>query len=225
MSYTMTHILIAERVLEYVNRPVNYATYIVGAIAPDAVHANPNYSIELKEKSHIFSEGLKWGEVTSENEFDKWLDSVKAFYTNNYYKYDRDFFLGYIVHVLTDICNSRDIYAPFYKSLVQDEIVEKKKQFSYENYCVNYYLFCEYSKDKKLLDILNEGQSYSIPHVYDDSVYKNRIKQLFDFEFKRWDIESISKNSICTIENTRMLIESAPIIIKKIFIDEFYIES
>ena len=222
MAYTMTHILIAEKVLEYFNCPIDYATYIVGTIAPDAVHANHNYSRGLKEKSHIFAEGLKWGEVTRENELDEWLDSIKKFYKNNYFKYDRDFFLGYIVHVLADICSSREIYAPFYKSLTQDEMEEKKKQFSLESYCVNYYLFREYSKSKNLMDILKEGRSFSIPSVYDDSVFENRIKQLFDFEFKSWDIESIDKNSICTIENTMTLIEKAPKIIKEIFIDDFY---
>lgn len=222
MAYTMTHILIAEKVLEYFDCPIDYATYIVGSIAPDAVHANPNYSPELKEKSHLFADGLKWGEVVSEKEYDEWLDSIKEFYFNNYFKYDRDFFLGYIVHVLTDICSNSEIYAPFYKSLAQDEIAEKKKQFSYESYCVNYYLFREYSKDKRLVDTLKKGRSYSIPNIYDGSIFENRINQLFDFEFKKWDIDTIEKNSICTIENTIALIEKAPIVIKKIFIDDFY---
>ncbi|SEP59659.1 zinc dependent phospholipase C family protein [Butyrivibrio sp. TB] len=222
MAYTMTHILIAEKVLGFFDCPIDYDTYIVGSIAPDAVHANPNYSPELKEKSHLFADGLKWGEVASEKEYDEWLDSIKEFYFNNYFKYDRDFFLGYIVHVLTDICSNSEIYAPFYKSLAQDEIAEKKKQFSYESYCVNYYLFREYSKDKRLVDTLKKGRSYSIPNIYDDSIFENRINQLFDFEFKKWDIDTIEKNSICTIENTIALIEKAPTVIKKIFIDDFY---
>lgn len=147
MAYTMTHILIAEKVLGFFDCPIDYATYIVGAIAPDAVHANPNYSPELKEKSHLFADGLKWGEVASEK---------------------------------------------------------------------------EYSKDKLLVDTLKKGRSYSIPNIYDDSIFENRITQLFDFEFKKWDIDTIEKNSICTIENTIALIEKAPTVIKKIFIDDFY---
>ena len=61
-----------------------------------------------------------------------------------------------------------------------------------------------------------------IPNIYDDSIFENRINQLFDFEFKKWDIDTIEKNSICTIENTIALIEKAPTVIKKIFIDDFY---
>ena len=87
---------------------------------------------------------------------------------------------------------------------------------------MNYYLFREYSKDKNIVDTLKKGRSYSISDVYDDSVFENRIKQLFDFEFKKWDTDTIEKHSICTIENTIALIEKAPTVIKKIFIDDFY---
>ncbi len=219
MAYTMTHVLVAEKVLEYIDCPIDYSTYMVGTVAPDAVHANPNYSPKLKEKSHIFAEGLKWGEVTSNHELDDWFNCAKEFYINNHFKYDRGFFLGYIVHILTDICSCREIYTPFYISLTEDEKVEKKKQFSYESYVVNYYLFREYSKKKDLMAILKEGRSYSIPDVYDDTFFENRLSQLLDFEFKRWDLESIENHSIVTIENTRALLESAPQIIRDMLAD------
>ena len=219
MAYTMTHVLVAEKVLEYLDFPVDYSTYMVGAVAPDAVHANPNYSPKLKEKSHLFAEGLKWGEVTSDHELEDWFGFVKEFYINNHSRYDRDFFLGYIVHVLTDICSCREIYAPFYLSLTEDDKVEKKKQFSYESYVVNYYLFKEYSREKDLMQILNMGRSYSIPEVYDDSFSEDRSRQLLDFEFKSWDLESIGNHSIVTIENTRALLEHAPRMVWEMLMD------
>ncbi len=210
MSYTMTHVLVAEKLLEYFDFSIDYPTYMVGAVAPDAVHANPDYTPKLKEKSHLFAEGLKWGVVTSEKQFDKWLRSVKEFYVDNNSKYDRDFFLGYIVHILTDICSCRDIYAPFYLSLTEEDRDEKKKQFAQESYVVNYYLFREFSKGKDLMEILKTGHSYSIPDVYDDSFSENRSRQLLDFEFNTWDLGSIENHSIVTIENTKALLESAP---------------
>lgn len=225
MAYTMTHILVAERVLEYITPPVDYSTYLIGAIAPDAVHASPHYTPELKEKSHIFADGAVWGEITKEIQFKEWLDNIKKFYINHQDKYDRDFFLGYIVHVLTDICSCRQIYAPFYNSLSKDEMNEKMYQFVQESYSVNFYLFCEYSKDKNLMNILKEGRSYSIAGIYDDKVFEDRIRQLFDFEFKSRDIESIVHNNICTIENTNKFIDDAPQMIKKMFFDDFYIKS
>ena len=83
MAYTMTHVLVGERVLEYFDFPMDYSTYMAGAVAPDAVHANPDYSPKLKEKSHLFAEGLKWGEVTSEDEFDEWFNKFCEGYQGN----------------------------------------------------------------------------------------------------------------------------------------------
>ena len=90
---------------------------------------------------------------------------------------------------------------------------EKKRQFSYESYEVNYLLFREYSKSKNLADILRKGRSYSIPNVYDDTYFENRISQLLDFEFKHRDLRLIENNSIVTIENTGALLECAPQVI------------
>lgn len=215
MAYTMTHILIAEKVLEYIMTPVDYSTYIVGAIAPDAVHACPNYIRVMKEKSHLFAEGAIWGKVTKESEFNDWLESIEAFYLLNYDRYNRDFFLGYIVHILTDVCSCRQIYAPFYNSLSKENFDNKMEQFKDESYCMNYYLYCEYSKEKNLLHILQEGNSCSLVDVFDNSLLGNRIKQLFEFEFIPHDMKHIAHNEICTIDNTNELIMSTPQIIKQ----------
>lgn len=224
MAYTMTHILIADKVFDYLDEPVDYSTYIVGSIAPDAVHASPDYTRTLKEKSHLFTKELVWGRVSKESEFEDWLASIKWFYVNNYDKYDRDFLLGYIVHVLTDVCSCRQVFAPFYISLSEENFNEKMEQFRKESYCVNYYLFQEYSKEKNLLSILERGKSCQIPDVFDNRLLEERIKQLYGFEFAPHDIEHISCNEICTIDNTNELINDAPKMIKKLFLDDYYIK-
>ena len=55
MAYTITHIIIADMVLEYLPQIEDYSTYILGTIAPDVVHANQNYSAKLKERSPLES--------------------------------------------------------------------------------------------------------------------------------------------------------------------------
>ena len=44
---------------------------------------------------------------------------------------------------------------------------------------------------------------------------KDRIKQLFEFEFTPRDMKDIIHNEICTIDNTNELIMSAPPIIRQ----------
>lgn len=215
MAYTMTHILVAEKVLEYIKTHVDYPTFIVGAIAPDAVHACPNYTRAMKEKSHLFAEGAVWGKITGKDEFNDWLESIKTFYVHNYDRYDRDFFLGYIVHVLTDVYSCKQIYAPFYNSLSEENLDYKMEQFKDESYGVNYYLYCEYLKEKNLLHILQEGKSCSLIDVFDNRLLNDRIKQLFEFEFAMHDMKYIARNEICTIDNTNELIISAPRMIKQ----------
>lgn len=63
------------------------------------------------------------------------------------------------------------------------------------------------------------ARSYSIPNVYDDTCFENRISQLLDFEFKSWDLGSIENNSIVTIKNTMELLESAPEMIRHMLVE------
>lgn len=221
MAYTMIHILIAEKILEYIKTPVDHSTYILGTIAPDAVHAAKDYSPIQKERSHLFVEGARWGKVTSEEDFVKWSESIKAFYLKEHDRYDRDFFLGYIVHLLADIYSCKKIYAPFYLSIKED-YDEKMAQYKKECFGINYYLYCEYSKEKNLYDILRAGRSCSIDGVFEKSLIDPRINQLFSFEFKSRDIEHLSENRICTVDNTESLIQEAPEMIKKVFLDDYY---
>lgn len=221
MAYTMIHILIAEKILEYIKTPVDYPTYILGTIAPDSVHAAKDYSPTQKEQSRLFVEGARWGKVTSEEDFTKWRESIKTFYMKECDRYDRDFFLGYIVHLLADICSCEKIYAPFYLS-IKDDHDEKMAQYKKECFGINYYLYREYSKEKNLYDILRAGHSCSIDGVFEKSLLEPRIHQLFSFEFQSHDIEHLSENSICTIENTESLIQEAPEMIKKVFLDDYY---
>lgn len=221
MAYTMIHILIAEKVLEYLKTPVDHPTYILGTIAPDAVHAAKDYSRTQKERSHLFVEGARWGEITSKEDLAKWSESIKTFYLKEHDRYDRDFFLGYMVHLLADVCSCKEIYAPFYLS-IKDDPDEKMAQFRKENYCVNYYLYCEYSKEKNLYDILRAGHSCSIDGVFEKNLLDPRIDQLFSFEFQSHDVEHLSENKICTLENTESLIQEAAEMIRKELLEDYF---
>ena len=53
--------------------------------------------------------------------------------------------------------------------------------------------------------------------VFDKSLLDDRIKQLFEFEFKLHDVKNIAHNEICTIDNTYELIMRTPQIIKQWF--------
>lgn len=223
MAYTMTHILIAEKVMQYINPIVNYNTYIVGTIAPDAIHASKNFNVKMKEQSHVFDKDASWGRISTQEELDIWLERIQEFYLSEHNKYDRDFFLGYVIHLYVDVCSSHNIFLPFYNGLKNDEklFAIKNQQFKKESYDINYYLYQDYAKYHDLKKILSVGNVFSIENVFDKDVFNDRIDQLFSFEFLERDLSHIDKNEIITLENTYKLIDDASEFIKKVFVDRY----
>lgn len=98
----------------------------------------PDFKVEYKEVSHLFTEGLRWGQVENESQVQPWLDNIKEFYLKKRDKYHFAFLLGYIVHLLTDVYCSVHFYGPFLKS-VSGDLATYKEQFKQENYNVNSY--------------------------------------------------------------------------------------
>ena len=214
MPYTMIHIRVAEKVIGYLDAPVDYSTYILGTIAPDAVHASKDYTVALKEASHAFCDGLKWGKVADPADLLKWQASIKDFYSENRGKCDRDFLLGYTVHLLVDVYACERIYAPFYlESKDLPDFDERMAQFKKESYDINYMLYKEYEKEKNLHDVLKGARYCSIENYIDKDLYDPRIEQLYSYEFKERDLSHIRENTICTVENTNALFEDLPGII------------
>ena len=54
MSYQMIHMEVAYRLLEQLPQIENASEYILGSVAPDSVHMNPAFDLDLKIKFHMF---------------------------------------------------------------------------------------------------------------------------------------------------------------------------
>lgn len=85
----MTHILIAEKILPFLDGPIDYASYLLGTIAPDAVHASADYSGSLKERSHLCAPNARWGRIVQEDDLTEWVNSIRAFYLANKNRYEK----------------------------------------------------------------------------------------------------------------------------------------
>ena len=48
MSYQMIHMEVAYRLLEQIPLIENAAEFILGSVAPDCVHMNPDYNVAIK---------------------------------------------------------------------------------------------------------------------------------------------------------------------------------
>lgn len=212
----MTHIFIAEKLYKEFNKEIDYATYILGSTAPDAVHVLEDYTPNLKEKSHIFPPGVNWGEVSKGDDENNWLESIRRYYVENKRNDSTGFFEGYIIHLLSDVYCAIHFFEPFMKSIT-DDIVEKKNQFKEECYGVNYYFYERYQKEKNLYQILSMGKAETLDGVIDKKTVEDRTSQLFEFEFKSIDISNIDAYEICTVKEMEKMVEGAcEFIIKEI---------
>ena len=132
MSYQMIHMEIAYRLLQQLPVIQNKAEFILGAVAPDSVHMNPDYKVAMKVKSHMFEGCGKWGDT---QDYERWERNIKGFFCENAIgdertKY-RDFSLGMCVHCLTDYWNDIKIWKRLRKEYIPAMEFEEFKSAYY----------------------------------------------------------------------------------------------
>lgn len=125
MAQTMMHLLIAARIYESKKVPIHsYGNFLMGSIAPDAVHVKAEYRREIKDISHY-----KFDSKSKMEYFDPFV----RIYGN---RENIDFVLGYLVHLLSDMIWYHSVRVPF---------KEAYKNHPAENMTMNqaYYYDCE----------------------------------------------------------------------------------
>ena len=216
MSYTMTHIYIAENVSKHVKGITDYPTYMLGSVAPDAVHAREDYTPTLKEKSHLFTEGLHWGKVGTLEQAEAWESSIREYYLSHKGSVDYNFLLGYTVHLYSDVYSSMNFFAPFVRAAGED-LAAVKERFVHENFCYNYYLYEEYVKSTDLRSLLTAGKPVTLEGVISADDIKKRVELLFKQEFVERDISDIDSYTVCSHESMKRLIDgSTELVLKRL---------
>ena len=107
-----------------------------------------------------------------------WKLSLKKFYLENKTKYNEDFLLGYVIHILTDI-----VYDEYFEEEIKKEILKENDEKNY--WYIKWSDMDKYSfKDKKkIINILNqEDKYYEITNITEDKLRKWKIKFTKDLE-------------------------------------------
>lgn len=110
MAYQMIHLEVAYRLLPFFPSITVPSAFILGVIAPDSVHTNPDYQVEMKIHSHLFQGCGPWGDT---RDYEQWILNIKDFWQKmkplcNDEEYC--FLAGICVHCLTDYCNDLMIW-------------------------------------------------------------------------------------------------------------------
>lgn len=161
MPFAMTHINIALEIMAQFDSIERPGDFLLGALAPDAVHYRENYNSDMKFKSHLCVGSEKWGFITNNQ---GWEDNVKKFIKENITKDNKDFILGYCSHILADIQNNIKIWTPFKESIKGINTAGIGKKYHQESNDIDYELYLKSSKET-IFDLIKCGRSFDILDV------------------------------------------------------------
>ena len=163
MPYPMIHMEIAYQVSGRFDRIKKKGDFLLGSVAPDAVHFHEKYDVHQKEISHVWDCGPIWG-VTLESE--KWIDHIRIFWKEHKKDAARDFIAGYCVHLLTDWMNDQRMWAPFRERIVQGadyNVIYANSKYREEAYGFDQWLYQTNAHTAEIWKLLAEGQVYELP--------------------------------------------------------------
>jgi hypothetical protein len=160
MPYPMTHLYIADRILDLRPMPEeNAASFLLGGIAPDGVHFRPGFTGADKKITHLCPvSDERWGRVT---ENDKWLGLVLD-YKNTKAPADA-FILGYCAHIISDICNNRELWIPYFQNNPEDAGKGYGSDYYKEWEQIDARLFQELKPGSRIINLLPKAKSRHMP--------------------------------------------------------------
>lgn len=215
MPFAMIHLNVALNILEKSDEIREPEQFLLGALAPDAVHFMDNYNSWMKHKSHFCVGEEPWGSVTNNNE---WLDNIKI-NTESYRSYDeRDFYLGYFTHIITDLRNNIKIWLPFKESVKNDNTPGISKRYHEESNLVDIWL---YHKANKVINcLLEKSHAVGIGDISVEAV--EALKKSFMFErYKDTNILELdlSENQYVKVKEVQKFIEDEAKYVYKILFE------
>ena len=161
----MPNIMIHEEVGYFISKKINNDSYnyFLGLLAPDA----PNtYGFGKKED--------RWLAHQRKNDYNEWRNPLKEFYEKEKNRYDKDFLLGYCVHILTDIIYDEFLYLKVREEILKDNITLEESHEVMRKDMDKYY----FDEIEIIKDILKrEKITYEINGISKELMYewKNKI--------------------------------------------------
>ena len=176
MAQPMMHLLIADKI--YTEKSVSihsYGDFLLGSIAPDAVHVKENYTREQKDISHY-----RFNSESPINYFD-------PFYNQYHKSENKDFVVGYLVHLLSDMIWYHSVRKPFKEKFLKAPSQNMSMNEAYYADCeqIEQVMFLE-KNAPCIIEAINRGKAYSLEGLIDaEDVIVWREKLNFDYNHKK----------------------------------------
>ena len=135
MSNTIAHLAVANEILKLNNDLIkNEYAYYLGTVAPDTIGSKPNVTRNDKKIVHLREDisDIDWlNDECMEIFNSRVINFVNEYINNDIDVNQRDFNIGYLVHLLTDKWNHKTIRQKMLKYAKENGVIEKDKDFFY----------------------------------------------------------------------------------------------
>ncbi|MCM1267959.1 MAG: zinc dependent phospholipase C family protein [Bacteroidales bacterium] len=194
MSLQMIHMEIAYRLLENLPQVQYPAELILGSVAPDAVHMAPQFDVERKIKSHLFTGCGPWGDT---QDSEQWRRNIDAFFekgvTAEKEPARRDFALGICIHCLTDHWNDIRIWKQARNKYLPSMEFDAFREFFYGEYrSIDWWLYQNGKNTAAIRKMLTEAAVFSVEGVVDLAELEKMRGHLL---YEQYDVEKVDITS------------------------------
>ena len=139
MPFTMIHLHVAMRAAG--SKTEKKEEFLLGSIAPDAVHYLPDYTSSYKCRSHLLPDGIPWGTCEGRNN-ELWEENIRKFVIQWAGVAEKDFILGYAVHLLTDLFINVHVWTPLRSAGLVDTSQGMESVYLRVSVLLNTYVTC-----------------------------------------------------------------------------------
>ncbi|MBD5474229.1 MAG: hypothetical protein HDR20_15450 [Lachnospiraceae bacterium] len=175
MAQPMMHLLIADKIYEKFSSIHSYGDFLLGSIAPDAVHVKENYTREIKDISHY-----RFNSKSHIDYFDTFINEYNTSENN-------DFVIGYLVHLLSDMIWYHSIRVPFKEEFQKAPSQDMSMNEAYYTDCEQIEQLMFWEKNvPRIMGAINKGKAYSLEGLIDaEDVIVWKEKLIFDYNNKK----------------------------------------
>lgn len=174
MAGYVTHLAVADKIIDSLGEDAfkNKTLFYCGSIGPNAIHARPGNTKEMKMHTH-FMDGIQKDDLLKEENQELFHIRIREFINLLQKKYANDktfdFYLGYLVHILTDELSIKTVREE-YKEIIQkddEKALEKPWEDIYRKdiYNNNLRLAREYPFKVNVREELYKEWGYSVPDL------------------------------------------------------------
>ncbi len=211
MSGQITHMVIASRLIEKLGLDEGKEQLILGSVAPDSVHFSDDY-LPKKVHSHLFENCGPWGDT---QDYDNWIENIKSFWkkyvVNESDQANKMFFLGIVIHCLTDYWNDLLIWRALQKKMIPPMSYDSFKEGYYpESFRIDRWLYQNIENADVLMKLLSDSREMDFED-YLRAVEISKMKDhLINVQYNLPDPIDVSGHKYYSAKMMHKFIEEVP---------------